>query len=1004
MYRFGRRGVLPSVGRTVGAHVAALSATRTFMSDSAVAADEAASVASANPPASPAQEGASAPKDVVPPTATPGASRVNSNKNRLQQNPEAVRRQKLLISKLGPAAFFVTPRLAAAAFSDYRAFAGQEPQVIREMLCDYLNLYHKSKSRLGTGSSKHRKAVRDCGKLLSQVQLDALFQAFFVAVENQSLPIVSAARVFRFRWPPEAVRYKRYARSVIVSRVTQAIIKSQQQQPKAEGAATATTPGGSEQQPKAEGAATATTPGGSEQQPASDATPPTPTAATAPLSRRDATSLLLSMTHAVRNNPPIIGSLANIALSETADASFKLTPKVLVQIMWAVHESKTPAPASFWHNAIATLRAKQLSGNSDKDKKKKTTATAVKKSVKKDEADEVAVEAGEFISPLAPKKPAQAEDIKISKSSEGRSALQKATEESKKKKAAASSTAAAAARWKASAVSPSTTFRALRVLHLEGIGTDTSFQRLLAESALAFIGDAVADMQLSKNATTQPMSVSLQTVASRIHIATDGLSPKGFLSLLQLAGALGIRFSSFGHRFARELLYPLVRHVKEPSGRDLFLGALSATECHDPEMVQVFIDAIVLEGSGRSKSQNNNSKDITSASKSASSVSQQPLRLQSVQSLRHLITLSDRLCKVIAKHNGLAARLQLGPFAEMLFRVISCEDNSLLLRPPEMLRFVEQLYIVSRHYDSSSTFACMLRDVVEKFADVYANHLEAGVLPLVLANRLLEFTIMLKMRPGSPAKEKQNASASSFPNVLRLLALRNKAHAILEARGDDSQLDSFTGPWAVVRVYSEMVIALQALTFDGPRALAGNPQQLDIPRLQQTLRKFGIVPALAATVLLRDLYFQRSTRRAAVIMNGLFQKIVCQALLQHIREAKFTEDVEPTRQQLLNALGMWPLVAKTPRSAAVVVSDAGGTEVAVATSKERMESLWALLKASPVVQLKRHKELWILVRHVAKALKADPSDMKKADELAALASASTATKATTAVAEGEEKK
>ena len=982
MFQISRRGVAASAAAMIGKTSAISTAARRC---SVVAGADQDHNISANPIA-----GA---KDVVLPPPVVASSPTgaadangenNSRKERKNAKDEIIRRRILLSRKVGPAAAkIMTPRLVAAAFSDYRSFAGQSPAVIREMICDYLAVYHISTRQLPPGQNR-RHTQKLCGEVLSQVQLDALFNAFFVALENQSIPLVSAARVFRFEWPTQVLKYKRFTRSVILSRVSQAIIATQQQ---------STSPSSAKESANS-----------TESLPVVGAVVPSV------LSPKEAGSLLVSLSRGLRNNPSIIGSLANIVLNAPAVAGgqmeqqrpFVPSSRLIVQMMWAVHDSKTKAPSTFWHEAVSRLFAMHKAGQKNaKESPEKLASNDVRR-----------VDDGEFVSPLATRSATGIKDEEAAPIAQQQSVLQKVqAEENKKRRKNTQPPSLVSADL---AVSPDVVFRALRVLHLEGIKTDTSFQRILAEKALVLIGDNVSKLGIPK--TSISTNLSIGAIARRIY-TVSGLQKKEFLSLLHLAGELGIRFSSFADRFARELLQPLVRYLKSNSERELLLSMLSATECHDPEMVQVCIDAVVYQGSTRRQPQGATTEGNDGAVTNVEARQSYPLKSQ--QAIRHLLQVSLRLCNVVAQHNGLAARLQLGPFAEMLFHLIASEENTLLLRPPEMLRFVEQLHVLSRHYDADSTFTKSLRNVVDQFATTFAQHLEAGVLPLILANRLLEFSVILKMRPSQKSSTPNvvdtaasKVVAPAFPGVLRLLSLRNKSHALLESRGNESLLESYTGPPAVVRVFSEMLIALQTLTFEGSRAAAKYSELMDIPRLQQTLSKAGIVPSLAASVIIRDLYFQRSTRQSAIKMSGVFQRIVCSTLLQSLREAKGLapaidttaqkEDgtaataaggAQLSKQQVLNILGMWPIVASLGSGKQVAaVSDAATLAMAIGDKKKKelpakeiMASLWLLLKFSPLMPLKHRKELWELMRDVARVLGAQPEDVKKAEVLLAIA-------------------
>lgn len=956
-------------------------------------------------------------------------------------------RQRLLLAKRIGAVVpqFVDATLGRACFTEYRQLVTAAPQRTLEILRQYVVVYQKC-SRLpgqrGRGSAYQQQ--RDAsGRLLSLPQLDALFHAYFLAVEQRTLSTTEAAVLFRYRWPVEIMKYKRHARMLVVSRATEAILNTQQAVAKAK-------PKGKQMQQQQQtgqeaaagdaagraSAVSADAAAAAQQLPHEGSAPPAPAAVTgsrtALLSPQAACSLLISLAGTVTNDPALIGSLATIALAPAVDgvaAAAPINAQGVVRLMWAVHESSTPAPAAFWHTVVQRLRTMQTQQElpavvvaSKAPQQQQQNRAAVTKDEGDDEADlsleESAKRAadadeGEFISPLAQtQQPPAATAATKAPLAKGVSKLK----------------ALLLAQRRSTPVTPRLIFRALRVLHLQAIRTDTAFQRLLAENALAAIGATVAlrhRSDASPFAKTPlhgaPTQLPRDVLTRRIVECTAGMTPKEFLSLLTLAGRLGIPYAAFGHRFAPELLHPLVRHCTRPDEQALLLEALAATKCQDAVMIQVFVDAVVRSVDGVPPTRK------ASAARGTPAQQADPVapRLQSPTQLRQVLLLSRRLVAVVGRHPGLATQLDLSRFAAMLFRLLTREDgaSAFLLRPAEMLHFVEELHVLARQYGDDAVFVANLRDVVESIAAVYAKHLKVGVLPLLLANKLLEFSVILRMRPATTPsatlKKKQQPTAAApqtpprkaYPHVMQLLALRNDAHVFLESRwsgqGQDL-LEGVTGSLQVVRVFQEMVVAIQLLTFEGPSA-----EGLDLSRLTRVIRTAGIVPTLAASVLIRDLFFSGSTRTAGVQLPPLFQQTVSLSVAQFLRDsnllalAKNTPmaprqqpdaapaDQQPPsaaaaldgaalRQRLFNTLGMYPQHAferDTWANKKAAIRQMPHEE----RGARAMLALWQLLRQSPLIPVKKTKELWQFVYIVAQGLQAGAADVAKAKTLVGLA-------------------
>nr|CCC92603.1 unnamed protein product [Trypanosoma congolense IL3000] len=271
-------------------------------------------------------------------------------------------------------------------------------------------------------------------------------------------------------------------------------------------------------------------------------------------------------------------------------------------------------------------------------------------------------------------------------------------------------------------------FRVVRVLRKEKWCGDVSTIYDFVDKALKNIVFEVEALgACDRNPPGQ--RVTRQLVLQRVKKSSD-LLPTELLSLLSIAGELGVDFHSSLARISDFLLCPMALYLDREQLLELTLF-VRRTRCDSPQLVQAIADEIVRRGVNYPSS----------------------------------LSLSKAALRTSLQRQALLSQLTLTPLVDHVISL--CRTYGWSMRASQLLGWAELLYDLSRRYAPTSSIGVNVRSCVELLAAPLRAMLSSGVVPLPIISRFLEVTVILGMR-GKPLQ---------YEGAIKLWEERNAAVA-----------------------------------------------------------------------------------------------------------------------------------------------------------------------------------------------------------------------------------
>ncbi|RNF18538.1 putative mitochondrial RNA binding protein [Trypanosoma conorhini] len=419
-------------------------------------------------------------------------------------------------------------------------------------------------------------------------------------------------------------------------------------------------------------------------------------------------------------------------------------------------------------------------------------------------------------------------------------------------------------------------FRVLRVLRRERWCGDVPAIVDFADKALKNI---VFEVEATRVIEEKPREAPLSRweVAQRVKQAAD-LAPAELLSLLNIAGELGVDFHVSLARLSEDLLSPMVRYLDREQLL-LLTTCVRQTRCDSAQLVQTIVDSIVRRG-------------VTYPSS---------------------LALSKAALRTILQKPELLARLTLAPFVDHIFQL--CDAFKWHLRASQILSWVEMLYALSRLYAPSSSVGVRVRTTVESFADPLIAMLALGVVPTSIVSRVLEHTVILGMRkqPQYPRTARLWEDRNAFVNG------RNAEAGLRGEDGEDGEEDATPGgsdrePFprgevtkSVRQVYDDLISVYERQT-----TMRMPLSQREEERIRDTFQRLGLYSIFMGANVMQRLHLRGAAAAsgAATAPHGAppaqpfsawLEREVAAIIDARIRSAKLTS--ESTDADVLRVLG-----------------------------------------------------------------------------------------------------
>ncbi|ORC84805.1 uncharacterized protein TM35_000411750 [Trypanosoma theileri] len=413
----------------------------------------------------------------------------------------------------------------------------------------------------------------------------------------------------------------------------------------------------------------------------------------------------------------LVGSLVECAL---ADMNSNSDAEPLIQLMWAVNNAKTHAPHHFWQRAVEMLAKKNRSlrdqvgdaiHSSINTKKKNESVKG--KIIKTTTTETTHMPVGHVFSGLTTRQ----------------------------------------------------LFRILRVLKREQWCGDVPTIYDFVDKALKNI---VFEAEALSAADDKPHGKPLtrKEIMQRVQKAS-GLTPLELLSLMHIAGEIGLDIHVSLARVSDYLLAPMVVYLNREQLL-LLTTCVRKTRCDSLQLVQAIVDTIVQRG-------------ITYPSS---------------------IILCKATLRTVMQKTSLLSQLTLAPFMDHIFGL--CERYKYGMRASQILDWVELLYALSRRYAPTSSVGIRVRACVESFAAPLRAMLSVGAVPTSLISRVLEHSVILGMRhqPQYPLTEKLWEERNAVVNKKN----RKSKQAVKEEEEEEDEvslLDSHDGIETTTRIKEE---------------------------------------------------------------------------------------------------------------------------------------------------------------------------------------------------------
>ncbi|AYU81253.1 hypothetical protein, conserved [Leishmania donovani] len=516
------------------------------------------------------------------------------------------------------------------------------------------------------------------GVRLSGLEKSALLRKACTLVEERRVPLVVASRLLRFRWPGDLATVacgvrQSYVMDLIRSWATEALQQNE-------------------------------------------------------LEPRDARALLnncaFALKSAVRRHAKgqaaeplsdISSFIGALVMRASQDAHSPAKAEGLIGLMWSVHLTGCPAPASFWDTMVQRVVSMnealegELASSADaaaSEDGTPTSARAISTSPASSPSSAKVPRAGHFFSTLSTRQLYRFLTVlKLAKWDGNPTVLHRLADQTLRNVA----------------------FELEAANFDRHVSSDSECKRAVAAAAKPSIKPFsvmnAAEVHLG-TAQQKPVRLPKSVVARRIRQVAD-LHPDEFLELLHLAGDLGVPFSISATRMVDELLIPLVPHLNAKQ-LIVLLQVVRHTRSQSSTLLQVVMDRLVERGAAGA----------------------------------YALPLAKAAVKAAAKAPAVFQSLRTDDFVELF--TTTCEAQHTLVRAAEVAAMGDILYALSRRYEETSLQGQRIREVMNLLCAQVDRLVQLQVASSSIADRLLECTVLLRMR----------ANKVQYPAVQELLASR----------------------------------------------------------------------------------------------------------------------------------------------------------------------------------------------------------------------------------------
>lgn len=629
----------------------------------------------------------------------------------------------------------------------------------------------------------------------------------------------------------------------------------------------------------------------------------------------DARAVLDNSAFALKSSGSIlVGKLAMVAIRDIRERD---NPESLISLMWAVSSSGVHAPDLFWRQIFGRL-------------------VEINRAQKQGGLSSFAAESGnnpEMMNPLA---------FMDGNGAGGAEADKHLTTSTMAKVSAKTSSSSGRARQTGSHVFSGLTtrqiFRILAVLKKERWSGEAGEMHELADQALKNIVFEAEALVLS-DADTR-VDISKKVLAERLRSISD-LSFQEFLTLLTIAGDLGVPFHISALRVSDILFVPLTRFLDQNQLLSLLL-VVRQTRCYSPSLMTVLAEQIRRRGANAP----------------------------------YALPLAKAYLRAVSKEKSLMVQPAVAEFIQYFFGLCAAVADK--VRLSEVSTLADIVYALYRCHAPDSSFGLKCKEIVDIFCEQADRLLQLQLASTAVASKLLELTIVMGMRDN----------AQRYTNTAALLQTRNAASALNdsrfaenmallaevdEARQDETgthmeedapkemqkttAADSAQGsvisrwtaleedelpvvPKAALHVYNELIYFFEKMAI-----VKGDITNTDIEKFKSTFEQTGVYNIFLGAYLMQQAHLsspRTSTRSANQTAWGTLPVSIQRRVHKIVMVKMGTKDAsskkEFSAEELLHILGQ------------------------VHCSPEKISKLLHLIEHSPLTLTKHQRDLWNFVK------------------------------------------
>lgn len=628
------------------------------------------------------------------------------------------------------------------------------------------------------------------------------------------------------------------------------------------------------------------------------------------LTSKDARAILDNSAFALKSSgTALVGKLAMVAIRDLQE---KENPEALISLMWAVSSAGVHAPEAFWRQIFLRLV--------DINRARKGSLGSFPSSIKEPNGNEVlsvltGFEGGnEGMSsssiPMA--------DNKVS----SRKALRRAN-----------------GSHVFSGLTTRQIYRILAVLKKERWSAEAGDMHELADQALKnIVFEAEALILSEKDAKPD---VPKRVLTERLRTISD-LSFQEFLSLLTIAGDLGVPFHISALRVSDILFVPLTRFLDQHQLLSLLL-VVRQTRCYSPSLVEVIAKQIQSRGPGA----------------------------------HYALPLAKAFMRAVMKEKSLLMQPAVMEFSYYFLDV--CANVAEKVRISELSSLADVVYALYRSHapDSSTSHKC--KQLVDIFCKQVDRVMQLQLTSTAVASKLLEYTILMGMRDdkqrytnvASLLQTRNTASADNEMTLKEGVALLSKRKSSLalptaeslpsvcedENENSGSARSNFiihqwsaleekdlpTTPKAALQVYNELIYFFEKMA-----VVKSDFTSVDVEKFSTIFEQTGLYNVFLGSSLMQQAHLAVSSASKNTSyfssLNALpvpIQRRVHKFIALKLLRIKNGSSKVVSEHELLQILGQ------------------------VHCNEEKVEKLIQMIQQTPLVYSKQHRDIWLFVKMLA---------------------------------------